>query len=579
MPGIEARADPQELRRCIRDLTALSALPAIWQAYDPHRIAESASAAMLSIIDCEFVHVSLPDQEIEVARVRRGVDPDSTTVIPAALQEWLAPQAHGRTVISVPLNKGTLRLAIAPIGFGESAVLVAASRRTSFPTEAQQLLLGTCANYVTLELERWDAEKHQRRFVALVERSSDLIGFASLDGTTQYLNPAGLEFFNLSHLDERRRPNVLDYVHPKDRARVCDELWPVMMQEGRWIGEVRLQHFATGAAIPFFVDWFRIDRSVQPMNIAAVCRDLTTQKRSEAEMRHLNETLEQGVAARTRELADANLKLVARTRDLANANLRLRAESIDRRRMDTRMQKLQLEFYHAARFSEAGQMAAALAHELNQPLTAAANSASAGRRLLATGELERLGEVREAMAEVAEQMVRAGQIIRRLRDFISRGETEKQVESIAIMVEEASALALKGSNATGVNVHFCFDHDASLALVNPIQIQQVLTNLIRNAIEAMTACSRRDLRITTARLNEETIEVAVSDTGIGLSADGADRLFQPFVSTKPHGMGLGLSICKSIVEAHGGYLNCEPNPGGGTIFRFTVAAVGADDAK
>jgi two-component system sensor kinase FixL len=95
----------------------------------------------------------------------------------------------------------------------------------------------------------------------------------------------------------------------------------------------------------------------------------------------------------------------------------------------------------------------------------------------------------------------------------------------------------------------------------------------------MTACSRRDLRITTARLNEETIEVAVSDTGIGLSADGAGRLFQPFVSTKPHGMGLGLSICKSIVEAHGGYVNCEPNPGGGTIFRFTVAAVGADDAK
>jgi two-component system sensor kinase FixL len=246
--------------------------------------------------------------------------------------------------------------------------------------------------------------------------------------------------------------------------------------------------------------------------------------------------------------------------------------------MNARMQKLQLELYHAARFSEAGQMAAALAHELSQPLTAAANSASAVRRLLATDEPEKLGEAREAMVEVAEQMVRAGQIIRRLRDFISRGETEKQVESIAIMVEEASALALSGST-TGVNVHFCFDPDASLVLVNPIQIQQVLTNLIRNAIEAMTACSRRDLRITTARLNEETIEVAVSDTGIGLSADGAGRLFQPFVSTKPHGMGLGLSICKSIVGAHGGCLKCEPNPGGGAIFRFTVAAVGADDAK
>jgi PAS domain S-box-containing protein len=557
----------QELRRCIRDLTALSALPAIWRAYDPHQIAESASAAMLSIIDCEFVQVSVPDQEIEVARVRHGVDPHSAAVIAAALRERLRPVSQmAQPAVSVPLNEGTLRFAFAPIGFGDNAFLVAASRRTGLPTEVQQLLLCTCANYVSLELERWDAEMHQRRFVALVERSSDLIGFASLDGMTQYLNPAALEFMSLSHLDERR-PNVLDYVHPEDRVRVRDELWPVMMQEGRWVGEVRLQHFATGAAIPFFVDWFRIDdpRSVQPTNIAAVCRDLTTQKRSEAELRHLNETLEQRAAARTHELADANLML--------------RAESIDRRRMDVRMNKLQLELYHAARFSEAGQMAAAMAHELSQPLTAAANSANAGRRLLATGEPERLGEAREAMVEVAEQMMRAGQIIRRLRDFISRGETEKQVESIAIMIEEASALALNGSEATGANVYFCFDPDASLVLVNPIQIQQVLTNLIRNAIEAMTACSRRDLRITTARVNEETIEVAVSDTGIGLSADVAGRLFQPFVSTKPHGMGLGLSICKSIVEAHDGYLNCEPNPGGGTIFRFTVAVVGADDAK
>jgi PAS domain S-box-containing protein len=296
MPGIGTRADPQELRRCIRDLTALSALPVIWRTYEPHQIAESASAAMLSLIDCEFVHVSLPDQEIEVARVGPGVDPDSAAGIAAALRGRLPRQPDGQTAISVLLKKGTVQFAFAPIGFGDNAVLVAACRRTGFPTEVQRLLLYTCTNYMTLELERWDAEVRQLRFVALVERSSDLIGFASLDGTTQYLNPAGLEFMGLSHLDERRRPNVFDSVHPEDRARVRSELWPVMMQEGRWVGEVRLQHSATGAAIPFFVDWFRIDdpRSVQPIIIAAVCRDLTTQKRSEAELRHLNETRSSG---------------------------------------------------------------------------------------------------------------------------------------------------------------------------------------------------------------------------------------------------------------------------------------------
>jgi len=442
---------------------------------------------------------------------------------------------------------------------------LAASRQTNFPTAGQHLLLQTCANYVTDELERCHSELHRRRFVALVERSSDIIGFASLDGTTQYLNPAGLEFMGLSHLDGESRPTVLDYVHPEDHARVRDDLWPIMMQEGRWVGEIRLKGHATDAAIPFLVDWFRIDdpRGGKPMNMAAVCRDLTVQKQSEAEQRDLNETLAGLVEARTEELAEANLRLVA--------------EGIDRRRMNARMQKLQSKLYHAARFSEAGQMAAALAHELNQPLTAAANSANAGRRLLATGEPERLGEVREAMVEAAEQMVRAGQIVRRLRDFITRGETEKQVESVTAMVEEASALAVVGTNATGVDIHFSFDPNASLALVNRIQIQQVLTNLIRNAIEAMAGCIRRDLGITTARLNDKTIEIAVSDTGIGLPGDGVGRPFQPFVSTKPHGMGLGLSISNSIVEAHGGRLNSEPNPGGGTTFRFTIA--GAGDAK
>jgi C4-dicarboxylate-specific signal transduction histidine kinase len=141
-------------------------------------------------------------------------------------------------------------------------------------------------------------------------------------------------------------------------------------------------------------------------------------------------------------------------------------------------------------------------------------SLSVSRRLLASGEPERLGEVREAMAEVAEQMVRAGQIVRRLRDFITRGETEKQIESVTAMVEEASVLAVVGTNATGVDIHFSFDPDSSLALVIRIQIQQVLTNLIRNAIEAMAGCIFVDddaaIRRSLERLLDSASLIAVS---------------------------------------------------------------------
>jgi two-component system sensor kinase FixL len=127
-----------------------------------------------------------------------------------------------------------------------------------------------------------------------------------------------------------------------------------------------------------------------------------------------------------------------------------------------------------------------------------------------------------------------------------------------------------------VQVCFRFDPKVSRAFVDRIQIQQVLINLMRNALEALAGSVRRDLEVKTRLLDEETVEIAVSDSGPGLSQNVADRLFEPFVSTKRNGMGLGLSICRSIIEAHGGQLRSGTEPGGRTIFRFTVAAVPAE---
>jgi two-component system sensor kinase FixL len=172
--------------------------------------------------------------------------------------------------------------------------------------------------------------------------------------------------------------------------------------------------------------------------------------------------------------------------------------------------------------------------------------------------------------------MRAGQIIGRLRDFLTRGETERRMESVPTMIEQASSLALIGSEALGVKVHFSFDQNAGRAFANRTQIQQVLVNLMRNAVEAMAGGSRRELEVTTASLDEGMIEIAVFDSGPGLAKEVMNHLFEPFVSTKRNGMGLGLSICRSIIEAHGGKLRTESNPGGGTVFRFTLAAVSQD---
>ena len=246
----------------------------------------------------------------------------------------------------------------------------------------------------------------------------------------------------------------------------------------------------------------------------------------------------------------------------------------ERQRTETRLQELQSELVHMSRFTALGEMASTLAHEINQPLTAIASYLKGCRRLLQRMEGPEVPMLADAVGQAADQALRAGQIIRHLREFVARGEGERHIEGLPKLVEEASALALVGAKERGVHVTFALDPEAPLVLADRIQVQQVLLNLIRNAIEAMQDASRRELRVTTRALpGEGLVEIAVADTGPGLAPEVAERLFQPFVTTKAHGMGVGLSICRTIVEAHGGKILAESRKGQGTCFRFTLRAV------
>jgi two-component system sensor kinase FixL len=244
----------------------------------------------------------------------------------------------------------------------------------------------------------------------------------------------------------------------------------------------------------------------------------------------------------------------------------------DRQQTEARLQELQSELVHMSRLTAMGEMASALAHELNQPLSAIANYMKGSRRLLQDASDERTITVRDALDCAAEQALRAGQIIRRLRDFVARRDGEQRIENVVKLVEEASALALVGAKQHGVNVSFDLG-DTREVLVDKVQIQQVLINLIRNAIDAMREMPRRGLSISSAPGDEGFIRVSISDTGTGLSPQLGGQLFQPFVTTKREGMGIGLSISRNIVEAHGGRIWAEPNPDGGTIFHFTLRVV------
>ncbi|HLH96400.1 MAG TPA: PAS domain S-box protein [Xanthobacteraceae bacterium] len=251
----------------------------------------------------------------------------------------------------------------------------------------------------------------------------------------------------------------------------------------------------------------------------------------------------------------------------------------ERQKNEARLQELQSELVHISRLTAMGEMASALAHELNQPLSAIANYLKGSQRLLRDRTDEPFALVRDALDKAASQSLRAGEIIRRLRDFVARGESEHRVENVQKLIEEASALALVGAKDRGVRTRFIFDPKVDRVLADRVQVQQVLLNLIRNAIEAMEDSPLRELTLAAVPVEDDMVEISVADTGPGIPPEVSAQLFQPFFTTKAHGMGVGLSISRTIVEAHGGQIKAEPNPSGGTIFRLTLRGVTREDVS
>ena len=236
----------------------------------------------------------------------------------------------------------------------------------------------------------------------------------------------------------------------------------------------------------------------------------------------------------------------------------------------SQLEQLHGELARLSRLNELGEMASTLAHELNQPLSAIANYVQGSIRLLQDVEADPAPLVRSALEETAKQSLRAGRIIHHLRESATHGTAEMKTESLRSVIEEAAALALAGSKEKGIKAVLDYRAAGDAVFVDRVQIQQVLINLIRNAIEAMRMSDRRELVLTTRDDENNMVAVEVADTGPGIGEDIAAQLFTPFVTSKPGGMGIGLAISKRIIEAHDGDIAVHHNEHGGATFRFTL---------
>jgi PAS domain S-box-containing protein len=380
--------------------------------------------------------------------------------------------------------------------------------------------------------ERKHAELERRRLASLVEQAADLMAIADLSGGTPiYLNKAGMKMVGFDSWEEARARRGIHYMFPEDRQFVNEVLWPTVLEQGSWSGEMRFRHFKTGEPIPILYSAFRIDdpKTGQPVSVGNVCSDITESKRAEDKLR-----------ASEQRLTDA-----------------------------------QMELARVTRMTTLGELTASIAHEVNQPLAGVIANAEACLRWLDRGTPD-LDAVRRSAQWVIADGYRASKVIRRVRALANKADLEKAPLDINDVVREVIALVQRELFSQKVSVRTEFAPALPMILGDGVQLQQVIINLVMNGIEAMQSVTDRPRELAIRSCQDETKQVLVSvtDCGVGISADNANRLFTAFFTTKSSGMGMGLSICRSIMEAHGGRLWATANTPHGATFQFTLPVNG-----
>jgi C4-dicarboxylate-specific signal transduction histidine kinase len=273
--------------------------------------------------------------------------------------------------------------------------------------------------------------------------------------------------------------------------------------------------------------------------------------------------------------------LAAKVQELNRTNEALHAENAERKRAEGSLHQAQTELAHITRMTTMGELTASIAHEVNQPLTAVVNNANACISLLSNGA-PNLEEVREALGEIIDDADRASDVITRVRQLAKKAPIEKLLLDLGDVVKDVLALARHESAVRRITIRTDLPNDLPLVLGDRVQLQQVLLNLVMNGMDAMNSVEEQKRILLVLGKHDATAEtpvvlLCVQDAGIGLKAEEMDRLFEAFYTTKPQGMGMGLAISRSIIEAHGGSLWAEPNQGPGATFLISLPAAGRNN--
>jgi len=561
----------KRLQGCINDLISVQALPAVWSGQASPQIVGNLLEVLVRVHGLDFAYARINSwngtPSFEVIRADQHQTPHRPYDNPnRALEDWL-PVALPHTPFAMSNPSGEGSVSVAPFRLGlqdEIGFLLAVSRRDDFPTTTELIVLRVAINQGVIALhesrllseqksvaeeldrrvrerteelravnvaltqeigERERAQEENRKLALLVENSSDFIAIAALDGQVLFVNRAGQEMVGLDGDEHARATSVIDYSMEEDREHMRNHILPTLQREEHWEGERRFRHFKTGAAILTWQHIFLIKSpdSDRPVMMATISRDIS-----------------------------------------------------DRRRAEEALHTARGELARVSRVITVGELAASIAHEVNQPLAAIVTGGNACMRWLAVAP-PNLDEARAAVSRIVRDGNRASEVIARIRNLVKKTIIEKADLDVNETIQEVVSLVQSEIRKNKVALSTELAADLPSVLGDRVQLQQVVLNLMMNGIEAMSAIADRprELAITTQRVEIDKVRVSVRDSGIGVAAQDIEWIFNPFCTTKREGMGMGLSISRSIIEAHGGRLWLARNHGAGTTLQFTLPVVRA----
>jgi len=591
----------KRLRACINDLISVLALPAIWSGHEPSQIVSTLLDVLLGMLRLDFTYARLSDSigggaPIEMVRSAQRRNP---TAQPQEIGQILNPWLTGDPcaaplVMPNPIGEG--KVSIAPLRLGlqdEVGVLVVGSQRADFPTKIEMLLLRVAANQAAIGLQEARLLTKQRRAAEEVEQCV-IERTRQLTGVNEELRK---EIIERKRAQEELRESETRYRHIFQSAGVSileEDFSQVKIAiddlKARGVQDFR-QYLA---AHPEFVE-----QAISMVKILDV-NEATVELFGAQDKQELLVSLDKIFTPETQEVFAGELIALAEGRTWFESQTSLKTLKGDRisvvftitfpaeltklnsvlvsimditeqKRAEEALRQAQAELAHVTRVTTLGEMTASIAHEINQPLTAVVNNAGACLRWLA-GQAPNLEEARQSAALIMEDGHRAGEIISRIRALAKKAPPQKDWLDINETILEVVALASSEVQKNRVSLQTQLSSDLPLILGDRIQLQQVILNLIINAIEVMSGAGggSREMRVCSGNADSKGVLVAVQDSGPGLDPESLAHLFTAFYTTKPQGMGMGLAISRSIIEAHGGRLWATANDGPGATFQFTL---------